>query len=76
MNDLINKRKKLMAKLHDSVDYNNLYFKYVSRGKDVSFYKYKDSRELFNAIKNSQIKLSDAKNSQDEFLSKLNNINR
>ena len=65
-----------MAKLHDSVDYNNLYFKYVSRGKDVSFYKYKDSRELFNAIKNSQIKLSDARNSQDEFLSKLNNINR
>ena len=74
MNDLINKRKKLMAKLHDSVDYNNLYFKYVSRGKDVSFYKYKDSRELFNAIKNSQIKLTDEKNSQDEFLSKLNNI--
>ena len=65
-----------MAKLHDSVDYNNLYFKYVSRRKDVSFYKYKDSRELFNAIKNSQIKLSDARNSQDEFLSKLNNINR
>ena len=57
-NDLINKRKELMAKLHDSVDYNNLYFKYVSRGKDVSFYKYKDSRQLFNAIKNSQIKLS------------------
>ena len=63
-----------MAKLHDSVDYNNLYFKYVSRRKDVSFYKYKDSRELFNAIKNSQIKLTDEKNSQDEFLSKLNNI--
>ena len=74
LNDLINKRKELMTKFHDSVDYNNLYFKYVSRGKDVSFYKYKGSRELFNAIKNSQIKLIDAKNSQDEFLSKLNNI--
>ena len=65
-----------MNKLYDSVDYNNLYFKYVSRGQDVCFYKQKDSKELFNAIKNSQIKLSDARNSQDEFLSKLNNINR
>ena len=63
-----------MTKLHDKVDYNNLYFKYVIRGKDVSFYNYKDSRKLFNAIKNTQIKLSDAKNSQDELLSKLNNI--
>ena len=73
-NDLINKRKELMTKLYDSVDYNNLYFKYVSRGNDVSFYKHKDSREHFDAIKNSQIKLTDAKNSQDEFFSKLNNI--
>ena len=73
-NDLINKRKELMTKLYDSVDYNNLCFKYVSRGNDVSFYKHKDSREHFDAIKNSQIKLTDAKNSQDEFFSKLNNI--
>ena len=50
-NDLINKRKELMTKLHDKVDYNNLYFKYVIRGKDVSFYNFKDSRKLFNAIK-------------------------
>ena len=27
--DLINKRKELMSKLYDSVDYNNLNFEYV-----------------------------------------------
>ena len=42
--------------------------------KDVSFYEYKDSKDLFNAIKNFQIKFSEAKNKQDEFLNKLNNI--
>ena len=33
-----------------------------------------DSKELFNSIKNSQIKFSDAVNRQNEFLNKLNNI--
>ena len=33
-----------------------------------------DSKDLFNAIKNFQIKISEAKNKQDEFLNKLNNI--
>ena len=50
-NDLINKRKELMNKLYDSVDYNNLKFEYVSRAKDVSFYEYRDSKELFKAIR-------------------------
>ena len=50
-NDLINKRKKIMSELHDSVDYNNLKFEYVGPTKDVSFYEYMDSKELFNAIK-------------------------
>ena len=35
-------------------DYNNLKFEYVSPTKDVSFYEYKDSKELFNAIKDNQ----------------------
>ena len=35
------------------------------------FYDYKDSKDLFNAIKNCQIKSSEAKNKQNEFLSKL-----
>ena len=55
-NELINKRKELMSELYDSVDYNNLKFEYVGSTNDVSFYEYKDSEELFNIIKNSEIK--------------------
>ena len=33
-----------------------------------------NSKELFNAIKNSQIKFSEAKNKQNEFLNKLNEV--
>ena len=33
-----------------------------------------DSKELFNAIKSTQIKFSDARNKQNEFLNRLNNI--
>ena len=73
-NELINKRKELMSELYDSVDYNNLKFEYVGPTNDVSFYKYKDSKELFNAIKNNQIKFSEVKNKQNDFLNKLNNI--
>ena len=73
-NELINKRKKIMSELYDSVDYNNLKFEYVGPTNDVSFYEYKDSKELFNAIKNNQIKFSEVKNKQNEFLNKLSNI--
>ena len=72
-NELINERKKIMSELYDSVDYNNLKFEYVGPTKDVSFYEYKDSKELFNAIKNNQIKFSEVKNKQNEFLNKLSN---
>ena len=58
VSDLINKRKELMSDLYDSVDYNKLNFEYVGPTRDVSFYKYRDSKELFNAIKNSQIRFS------------------
>ena len=51
-NELINERKKIMSELYDSVDYNNLKFEYVGPTKDVSFYEYKDSKELFNEMKN------------------------
>ena len=63
-----------MKKLHDSVDYNNLKSVYIGPTNDVSFYEYKDSKELFNMIKNSQIKFSEVKNKQNEFLNKLRNI--
>ena len=51
-----------MSELHDSVDYNNLNFEYVGPSKNVIFYGYLDSKELFNAIKNNQIKFSEVKN--------------
>ena len=72
--ELINKRKELMSELYNSVDYNNLNFEHVGPTKDVSFYEYMDSRELFNAIRNNQIKFSEVKNKQNEFLNKLSNI--
>ena len=63
-----------MSELYDSIDYNNLKFDYVGPTKYVSFYGYMNSKELFNAIKNNEIKFSDAKNKQNEFLNKLRNI--
>ena len=60
-----------MSELYDSADYNNLEFVYVGPTKDVSFYEYKNSKELFNTMKNNQIKFSEAKNKQNEFLNKL-----
>ena len=63
-----------MSELYSSVDYNNLKFENVGSSKDVTFYEYKDSKELSNAIKSSQIKLSEVKNKQNEFLNKLSNL--
>ena len=63
-----------MNKLYDSVDYNKLKCEYMGPTKDVRFYEYMDSKELFNAIRNSRIGLSEAKNKQNEFLNKLSNI--
>ena len=62
-----------MNELYDSIDYNNLKFEYVGPTKDVSFYEYKDSKELFDAIKNNHIKFSEARIKQNEFLNKLTN---
>ena len=73
-NEFISKRKELMNKLYDSVDYNNLKFEYVSRAKDASFYEYMDSKELFNPIRDNMIGFSEAKNKQNDFLNKLTNI--
>ena len=51
-----------------------LRFEYVSKNKDVSFYEYMDSKELFNTMKNNQIKFNEVKNKKNEFLDKLFNI--
>ena len=50
-NDLMNKRKELMSDLYDTVHYNKLNFEYLGPTKDVSFYKYRYSKELFNVTK-------------------------
>ena len=63
-----------MSELHDSADYNNLNFESVGSTKDVIFYYCMDSREVFNAMRNSQIKFSEVKNKKNEFLNKLSNI--
>ena len=73
-NELISKRKELMNKLYDSVDYNNLKFEYVGPTEDVSFCEYKNSKELFNAIRDNKIEFSETKNKQNDFLNKLTNI--
>ena len=63
-----------MKELYDRVDYNNLKFEYVSKNKDVSFYEYMDSKQLFSRIKNNQINFDDVVKRQNEFLNKLSNI--
>ena len=63
-----------MKELYNNVDMNKLYFRYVGPTKDVNFYEYMDSKKLFNAIKNNQIKFDDALKGQEEFLKKLNNV--
>ena len=63
-----------MKELHDSIDYKNLNFEYVGTNKDVNFYGYKDSKELFNAIKDNQINFDDVVKRQNKFLDKLSNI--
>ena len=73
-NNFFNKRKDLMKELYDSVDYNNLKFEYVGPTEDASFYEYKDSKELFIAIKDNRICYDDAVKRQNEFLKKLSNI--
>ena len=55
-------KEKNNERISDSVDHNNLKSHYVGNTKDVSFYEYKDSKELFNAIRNNQIKFSEVKN--------------
>ena len=77
-NDLINERKGLMSELYNSVDYNNLNFKYVDpKNNYISFCEYRDSKRHFNAIKNGEIRFDKAikkKKKKDGFLNKLSNI--
>ena len=63
-----------MSDLYDGIDYNNLNFEYVGPTKSVSFCKYMNSKQIFNAIKNNQIRINEAKEKQKDFLKKLNDV--
>ena len=63
-----------MKELYDSVDHNNSKFEYVGSTKDVSFYEYRNSKELFNAIKDNKINSDDAVKRQNELLNKISNV--
>ena len=60
-NELMNKRKKIMRELYDSVHYKDLKLECIGPTEDVSFYEYGDSKELLNGIKMDYVEmLSDA----------------
>ena len=52
--------------MYESVNLNNSYFNYVGNTKDVIFYEYMDSKELFSKIKNNQLKFGDVRQKSSE----------
>ena len=63
--------------MYESVDKNKLYFEYVGPIKDVSFYEYMDSKELFNELKDICIRFNDTRNNtikKQELLNKINEV--
>ena len=63
-----------MSKLYESIEYNNLKFEYVGPNKNVSFYEYMDSKELFNKLKDNQLKVDVALKTHEDFLKNLNEV--
>ena len=59
-----------MNELYQSVNKNKLYFEYVGNTKDVSFYEYMDSKELFDEIKNNRLRFDDALKNRKSYLKK------
>ena len=57
-----------MNELYESVNKNKLYFGYVGNTKDVSFYEYMDSKELFDEIKNNRLRFDDALENRRSYL--------
>ena len=72
--DLVKKRMDIINKLYENVDYNNLKLEYVGCTKDVSFYEFMDSKELFDRLKTNRIRFDDALKKQKLFLNKLNDV--
>ena len=63
-----------MNELYESVGKNKLYFEYVGPTKDVRFYEYYDSKELFNEIKNNRLRFDGTPKKQKELLKKINDV--
>ena len=63
-----------MNELYESVDKNKLKFEYIGNTKDVSFYEYMDSKEIFDKIKNKQLKFDDIIKKREELLNKINKV--
>ena len=62
-----------MNELCESFDKDKSKFEYVGSTKDVSFYEYMDSKELFNK-KYNQFIFDDALKRQEELLNKTNKV--
>ena len=71
---LLTKQKAIMNELYESVDRNILKFEYIGPTKDVSFYEYMDSKELFSEIKNNRLKFDDALKKQEGLFKKINEV--
>ena len=63
-----------MKELYDHVDYNDLKFDFIDPTKNVRFYEYKDSKEIFNAIKDNKVNYDDAAKRQNELLNKIRTV--
>ena len=59
-----------MNEFYESVDKNKLYFEYVGSTKDVSLYKYYDSKILFNEMKSNRLRFDEALKKQEELQKK------
>ena len=71
---ILQQKKTLLNELCESFDKDKSKFEYVGSTKDVSFYEYMDSKELFNKIKNNQISFDDAQKRQKNFFKNLSEI--
>ena len=63
-----------MNELHESVDKNKLYFKYVGLTKDANFYEYMDSKEFFNELRDNHTRFDEVIKKQQEMLKKINEV--
>ena len=60
--------------MYKAVVKNKLYFEYEGLTKKVILYEYMDPKELFDQLKNGQVKYDDVLKRQEEFLKKLNEV--